>query len=632
MIIGMRTFVGTWPAKVLFALLILAFAVWGIEDVIRNLGRDTTVARVAGEGIEAAEIQAATTREVQQFQQRLGGRVSVEGPLREAIAAGVLEREVMRRIIAMEAARLGTAAPAGLLRDELLAIPGLRAADGRVDRQGLLQLMRANDTTEQGLLALVAEDLRRRQLLGSLRAGASAPDLMTRPIYAFETERRVLDLVALPLAAAPAPAEPSADQLRRFHENNPGRFSSPETREAVIALLTPEALAEGIAVPPDAIAARYAAEPARFRQPERRDLTQALLPDEASATALAEAWRAGATPEALATQARAAGGEVTELEALDRDGLPFPALAAAAFGAPESAVAGPVRSPLGWHVLRVVRVLPPATRPIEEVREELAREIALDRAADQAIRLVDRVEDLLAGGTPLAEAAARHGLRVIRARLDPSGQPVGEETPFEGLAPSLVTALGGLAAQADPGRAPRLEEIEAARFAAVQITGVTPPALRPFEEVEAAVRAAFAIEARRRAQEERAAALMAAVRGGAAMGNAAAGAGLAADRLPPVSRRQAPGEPTLEDQLRTAAFNAARGEVVMIETGTGFVVAQVVDVTPGDPGADPVGLGNLRNEVERQMQDDLEQQFLAALRARAGVTVNQAALRRIANP
>jgi hypothetical protein len=125
---------------------------------------------------------------------------------------------------------------------------------------------------------------------------------------------------------------------------------------------------------------------------------------------------------------------------------------------------------------------------------------------------------------------------------------------------------------------------------------------------------------------------MAAVRGGGAMGNAAADAGLAADRLPPVSRRQAPGEPTLDDQLRAAAFNAARGEVVMIETGTGFIVAQVVDITPGDPGADPVGLGNLRNEIERQVQDDLEQQFLAALRARAGVTVNQATLRRIANP
>lgn len=632
MIIGMRKFVGTWAAKLLFALLILAFAVWGIEDVIRDLGRDTTVASVGGEGIEAADIQASTTREVQQLQQRLGGRFPIEGTLREAIAAGVLEREVMRRATAMEAARLGVAAPPELVREDLLSIPGMRAPDGRVDRQMLLQLTRANDTTEQGLLAIVAEDIRRRQMLGSVRAGASAPDVMTRPIYAFETERRVVDIVTLPLAAAPAPPEPTADQLRRFHENNPGRFSSPETREAVMALLTPEALADGITVTPDAIAARYAAEAARFRQPERRDITQALLPDEAAATALAEAWRGGASAEAIAAQARAARGELTEVEALDREGLPFPDLSAAAFGAAEGAIAGPVRSPLGWHVLRVARVLPSATRPLEEVHEELAREIALDRAADQALRLVDRVEDLLAGGLPLAEAASRYGLRVIRARLDPAGQPVGEENPFEGLDEGLLQNLRTLVVQADPGRAPRLEELEAARFAAVQITGVTPPALRPFEEVEAAVRSAFALDARRRAQEERAAALMAAVRDGQGMAAAARGAGLSADRLPPVSRRQMPGEPALHEELRSAIFRAARNEAAMVETGTGFTVAQVVEATPGDPGADPVGLGNLRNEIEQQMQDDLEQQFLAAIRVRAGVTVNQTALRRIANP
>jgi peptidyl-prolyl cis-trans isomerase D len=632
MIIGMRNFVGTWAAKVLFALLILAFAVWGIEDIIRNLGRDTSVARVGGEAIEAADIQAAANREVQSLQARLGGRLPIEGTLREAVAAGVLEREVMRRAVATETARLGVAAPAELVREELLAIPGMRGADGRASRENLLQLMRANDTTEAGLLALIADDIRRRQVLGAVRAGAAAPDALTAPLYAHETERRVVDAVTLPLAGAPPPEPPAEAALRRFHENNPARFSTPETREVVIALLTPEALADGMEVPAEAVATRYAAEQARFRQPERRDIAQALVPEEEAARAIVEAWRGGAAAAAIGEQARAARGEVTEIAGVERELLPFPELVDAAFGTTEGGVAAPVRSPLGWHVVRVVRVLPPEVRTLEEVRETLAREVALERAADQALRIVARVEDQLAGGTPLAEAAATHGLQVIRARLDPGGNPVGGETPFEGLSEALVSGLRAQIAAADPGRAPRLEEIEAARFAAVQVTGVTPPALRPFEEVEGAVRAAFALDQRRRAQEERAAALLAAVRGGQAMGEAATAAGLRADRLPPVSRRQLPGEPTLDPEFRASVFRAARGEALMMETATGFTVAQVVEVTPGDPAADPLGVGNLRTEVEQQIQEDLEAQFLAAVRARAGVTVNQAALRRIASP
>lgn len=632
MIIGMRKFASTFAAKLLFLLLILAFAVWGIEDIVRSLGRDTAVARVGGEAIEAADIQAAIRREVQQLQARLGGRVPVDSALREAVAAAVLERHIQERAVAIEADRLGLVAPAALVREEVLAIPGLRGPTGAVERETFARLLRANDLNEAQFLALVAADIRRRQMLGSVRAGVTVPDLLLHPIYAHDAERRVLDAVVLPFAAAPAPPEPDEAALRRFHENNPGRFSTPEIREAVVAILSPEALAPGIEVPEAEIAARYAADPTRFRRPERRDLEQLLLPEEGTARALAAAWREGAAAEALAASARAAGGEWTELEEVERDLLPFPALAEAVFSAAEGAVVGPVQTPLGWHVLRIRRIQPPATRSLDEAREELRREIAEERALDRVYRLVDRVEDLLAGGTSLAEAAERYGLRILRLRLDAAGQPVGEEEPLAELAPDLREAVRREAAAADPTRPPRLEEVAGAHFVAVQITGVIPPALRPFEEVETAVRAAFLADARRRAQEERAAALLAAVRGGQGLADAATAAGLGADRLPPVSRRPAAGEPNLPEELRAAAFAAPLREAVMAETATGFWVAQVAEITPGDPAADPIGLGRLRGEIEQRMQEDLEAQFLAALRGRAGVSVNAALLRRIAGP
>jgi peptidyl-prolyl cis-trans isomerase D len=39
MITFMRRLASTWVAKALFILLVLSFAVWGIEDVVRNFGR-----------------------------------------------------------------------------------------------------------------------------------------------------------------------------------------------------------------------------------------------------------------------------------------------------------------------------------------------------------------------------------------------------------------------------------------------------------------------------------------------------------------------------------------------------------------------------------------------------------------
>ena len=60
----LRRLAGTWVAKILFALLVLSFAVWGIEDVVRNFGRTTAVAHVSGEPIELTEAQATARREM----------------------------------------------------------------------------------------------------------------------------------------------------------------------------------------------------------------------------------------------------------------------------------------------------------------------------------------------------------------------------------------------------------------------------------------------------------------------------------------------------------------------------------------------------------------------------------------
>jgi len=67
MLTALRRLASTWVAKALFVLLVLSFGIWGIGDTVRNLGRDTALARVNGEPIEMEEAQAALRRELQRL-------------------------------------------------------------------------------------------------------------------------------------------------------------------------------------------------------------------------------------------------------------------------------------------------------------------------------------------------------------------------------------------------------------------------------------------------------------------------------------------------------------------------------------------------------------------------------------
>ena len=66
-------------------------------------------------------------------------------------------------------------------------------------------------------------------------------------------------------------------------------------------------------------------------------------------------------------------------------------------------------------------VEPGESRPLDEVRDELRAALAQERAADLAFERANQVEDALAGGATLEEAAKRFGLGYAAIRTDASG-------------------------------------------------------------------------------------------------------------------------------------------------------------------------------------------------------------------
>jgi peptidyl-prolyl cis-trans isomerase D len=627
MITFMRRLASTWVAKALFVLLVLSFAVWGIEDVVRNFGRDTAVARVGDQRIEAEEAQNAARREMARIARQLGNRFEPNEAIRRAVAAGALENLIGERAMLAEAQRMGVVAPEDMVRDTVFAIPGLTGPDGRFSREVLAQVLRSNELTEAQFLALIRGDLLRQQLLGAVRSGAAAPDAMTAPQLVWQTERRIADVVLLPFSAAPEPEAPTEAQLQRFLENNPQRFSTPEFRQISIAVLSPETLAAEIAVTEEEIKQAFEARHGQYDRPERRQIRQVVLADEARARELAQLWQAGADWERVEAAANAAGGQAMALPMGDKASLPIPALADAAFAAAPQSVTDPVQSPFGWHVIGVEAVEPAQVFTLDQLRDQLRRDVAKDRALDLAYERGNKVEDALAGGMTLAEAAPRFGLMLVNATIDPGGRtPTNEAAALPVPDDQRNAVLRAIFTQ-DQAAAPRLQEFGDA-FVAIEISSVTPPQLRPFAEVEQELRRAVVADARRRFTETRAAGLLAAQRGGKTLVEAAQEMGLISTRTAPFGRDPAQGSP-VPPELLPPLFEARRGEATMAEIRGGFAVASVAEILRLDPASDPLGMGRVRVEIEQAVGDDLEQQFQAALRVRGNVRINERVLEQV---
>ena len=625
----LRRFLDTWAAKAFFVVLVASFGLWGVADVVRNLGSDSALAIVGARRIELPELQDAYRRQLAQVTRMFGSETPPTAEIKKAVAGQALERLITNAVLENKVAELGLVVPDDALRQAVFDIPAFRGNDGKFNRATFEQLLRSNNLTEPRFLALMRSDLGTRQLVEALRASAASPDVLTKIVYEFSHEQRAANGVELPFAAAKNVAAPTEAQLQRYYENNQPRYQSPEYRRIRAVILSPETLSSEIQISEDDIKAAYEARKAEFNLPERRSVEVIVAQDEATAQKLATAWQGGADWATIQKQAEAAGASAVELSNATDVEFPAPELGRAVFAAALGTVTAPVKSALGWQVLKVTNITAGTTRSLESVRAEIRSKLLSDKATDILYARANKIEDALAAGTALENLPGDLGVAAVSGTLDAQGNTVeGQPAPIPGppeLRPALIKAVFD-AKQGDVAhlvQAPNAKD-GAQSFYAFEIADITAPATKSFDQVSAMVRADWTQEAMRHAQEEIAARILAAVKDGKPLAAVARENGALARPLPPTTR-QTPAE-GMPRELIAPLFTLKSGEVTMVETASSFVIAQLDRVIDPDLAADPSGVAKIREDMVKAISDDVEMLFLNALRSQAKPKINRAQL------
>lgn len=622
-----RAFLNTWAARAFFVVLVAAFALWGVADMLRNVGHDNALAVVGDRRIEPAEFQDAFRRELNQVARMLGPRTEPTPQIRKAVAAQTLERLIVQAALSEEVQRLGIVVPDPALREAVFQIPAFRGPTGSFDRAQFDAVLRNNNLSEARFVELMRTDLAQQQVLGSVQAGVAAPEQLLKEMFAFQKQTRVADYVELPFSAAAEPAEPTREDLQRQYENNPAAYSAPAYRRIKLVVLSPDTIARQIEVSPEDVEAYYEQHKSDFVTPEKRSAEVIVAQDEDAAKKLAAAWAAGADWASMQKAAADAGASAVKLEESTEEQFPSPDLADATFHAAPGVVTGPIKSAFGWQVLRVTNVVPGASRSLEQARDEVRAKVAHDRAVDLVYERANKLDDALSAGTSLSDLPGDLGLAAATGTLDAEGNTAeGEPAPIPGP-PALRQAIITAAFSTPKGEPPRLVEGPDQSYYALEVEEVIEPKLKPFAEVEAQVREDWEEAQRRHEQEQQAAKLMAAAQAGGSLDDAATVAGVRVEKTPPVGRST----PTegVPSEVQGAIFKLKQGETTMVETPEGFWVVRLAEINDPDPANDPASAAQIREALNRSLDQDVQIVFTTALRDRLHPRVNRTLLDKI---
>jgi peptidyl-prolyl cis-trans isomerase D len=629
MLDSMRRGVSNLFTKALLALLVVAFAIWGIGDVIRRQTQGA-LATVGKTEITSEEFRQAYQDEIQSISRRLGRRLTAE----QAKILGVESRALARLIgfaaLDLHAKSLGLAVSDTIVANIVRGDPAFQAA-GQFSAPQFRQLIsQYGYTSEQQYLQARRRDIMREQLTETLAANIVPQAALIEALHRYREETRVIEYVAPDFEKLIKKVDPSESTLREYYTLNVRQYIALEFRKANLLLLTRDEALARTPVTEEEIKAAYDAGKETFNIPEKRKIAQLVFTDKAAADkAYAELSKAKNFDE-TATKLGFPAADI-DLGTLTRAEMIDPKMAEAAFGLKKNELSQPIQGQFSIALLRVTEIQGGKQRTYDEVKAEIKDRLAAERVGQKLQELHDKAEAERAKGKPLREIAEQLKLRffditeINRLAKSNDGKTIIDHTDAGRIAEAIFEASAGVETET--------LELTDGGYAWYDVVSVTPERQKTFEEVKTEVQANYVEAEKRKEIAALANKQVERLKAGEkleALAKELGGAKI--ERTAAIKRTDNP--PTgLPPAALPKAFALAKGgaESVATADGKSQVVIRVADIVAAPPPT-AEQTEALKTEVAKQVRVDLLEQYVSGLRTRYGYTVNEKLLKQALGP
>ena len=624
-----KSAIGTGLMVIVLLMILAGFAMQDIRSVFSGnfgMGQGTLV-KIGDEPVSERDLDSAMKRALNEArQQNPEATYATLARDFDAIVGALIDEHALIAFAEDHGFNLSKR----LVDAEIASLPQAKGLDGKFSEQAYAMFLQQQQMTDADLRRLLQVAITQRLVLAPAAVEARVPVGVARPYAAMLLEQREGQLALVPLEPFKAGLNPSDGDLQSFYAQNRPRYMVAEQRVLRLAKIGPETVAN--VAPSDAeIAAYYKANQATYGGSETRVISQVVTTDKKVADAVAARARSGASFVAAAALAQQSAEDISvgPQTRAQFAGLAGQSVAGAAFAAAQGSIVGPVRSDLGWHVIRIDDIRPATGKSLAEARAEIAALLVTAKRKEALTDLVTRIEDQLDDGASFAEAVGSAKLPVTTTPAINSGGAARTDAAYKfpaELQPALKAGFA-MAVDDDPEVVTLPNE---GGYVIVAVDRIVEAAPAPLAEIKDRVREDWIH--RKASDKARAIAsqIAAKVAGGMAMDKAVAESGASLPPVQPISARRiqiSQADPNAVAPLRML-FSLTQGKSRMLADpkDRGFFIVKTNKVVPGNALNSPGLIVQTQREFQSAMSEELGQQMLAAMKADQGVKRDETAI------
>ena len=485
----MREKAGNWFIKFLLGAIVIVFIFWGVGSFRERTGGK--VATVNGEVITAEEYRKAYNDLIEQLRQNFGDNLNEDMIKVLQVEKQALDRIIDKRLLLGEAILLNFRVSEKELANAIRNIGAFQSA-GVFNSRLYQNVLNINRLTPEEFETIQRESMMVAKLRSFVTGGTKVSDQEIREWYTWSNTSTNIDFVLFnPDTYKDITVTP--EEIQAHFDENKASYKTEPLIKARYLYFNPEVYAAGVEIGDDEIKNYYEEYSEEFKTEETvearhilRTVGQDAGPEavEKVRTKALEIMKMAKSGEDFAELAKRFSQGPTQnkggyLGTFARDKMVKP-FSDKAFSMNAGEISDPVRTPFGWHIIKVEKVNKGGTRSFEEAAPEIRKKLTQNRARNLAYDEAEAVYDASFEGDDLVRSAEARKLEMLTTDFfSPKG-------PDEGIVNRVKFA------EAAFGLLPmEISEVQdfGDGYYILQVTEKIPEKIPDLEKVEARVKA-----------------------------------------------------------------------------------------------------------------------------------------------
>lgn len=607
---------------VLVGLLVLAFAVWGVNDIFVPGVRNAVIS-VGDASVPTRDFNRDLQSRLREIAAQRGEGLTNEEAYQQGVHRDLLSQYQVQLAIEKDAQDLGVGVNRADAKAYIEAIPAFRSEiTQKFDRTKLEQALARsrNGYSIKKFEEDILRDLRRVQTIEAIVGGIQAPAGFAKRQFDFLSEQRKATVLTINKDAVPEPEAPTDDVLQAYLEQYAARYTAPEYRQVTLIRLEPSGFLPDVAgeITEKDIEDEFDSRIARgtLGTKASRDVVVLSAPDEAKALEAATRLSAGEAPALVASALGLVSPE--RFDGVQKNQLLDPVTDDTAFDLKEGESRASENSLGGWEAVYVPSVTAATTPAFSSIEPEIRRTLGEEKAKGRIFDISNDMDTRLINGDTLEAIATELDLPMESYDyIDRLGQT------RDGLAMNGSFGIPGIAQDDELLRLiftedigfdtdiyPTLQE----GVVAFRVTDVIDSTVRPLSDVRDQVLSAWKNEQIRDALNARGVALAQEIRDGRSLEEIAEDLGEAATLSERgISRAQPPRDisgAVIVDLLTSDVGDLARGTGAVPLT---YTLARLDTVIPNSDGLAGEILDTVQSNIGAEISGDIQNAYRLAI-------------------